>query len=48
MAAEKFKVTVTGVSSYVARPDLGVDTVTGRHNYGSECTIINSHDHFSL
>ena len=25
---EKFKVTVTGVSSYAARPDLGVDTVT--------------------
>ena len=25
---EKFKVTVTGVSSHAARPDLGVDTVT--------------------
>ena len=25
---EKFKVTVTGVSSHTARPDLGVDTVT--------------------
>ena len=36
---EKFKVTVTGVSSHAARPDLGVDTVTAVTNHGSECTI---------
>ena len=29
---EKFKVTVTGVSSHAARPDLGVDTVTAITN----------------
>ena len=44
---EKFKVTVTGVSSHAARPDLGVDTVTAVTNHGSECTIINFTDHFS-
>ena len=40
---EKFKVTVTGVSSHAARPDCN-----GYHNHGSELTIINFTDRFSL
>ena len=34
---EKFKVTVTGVSSHAARPDLGLDTVVASLVWSSSC-----------